>query len=338
MQPEKPSPEIAPDTQPGVQPDVQEVVARLQRRFGAAAVRRGSDGSPAPAWSTGIPVLDGLTAAGGLPCGRLTLLTGDRSRATGRLTLLQALAARASRSMAVVYVDLAATLDPGFLADLGADLDACYVVRPPGGALAPGLAMARTLVAAGVPWLALALGSRPPGRGPRRSPPAGSPGRGWEHALAALIGAVEDRRAVACVSAPTPPPAALAYASSLTVACTPLGWHLVHGDVAGLRVRLTAVKSKVALPSAGSAAQGRGVATLLLLYPRPHSAAEVVGLPAMVDPVAAEPAMAATVVEPPPGEERPSVAEGPPPPPPGPPPRVVTPEARLADPPLPAAG
>jgi recA bacterial DNA recombination protein len=324
--PEKPSPEIAPDTrhetQPGIQPDVQEVVARLQRRFGVAALRRGSETPPAPAWPTGIPLLDGLTAAGGLPCGRLTLLTGDRSRATGRLTLLQALTARASRSMAVAYVDLAGTLDPGFLADLGADLDACYVVRPPGGALATGLAMARTLVAAGVPWLAVALGSRPPGRGPGRTPETVTPG-GWEHALAALVGAVEDRRAVACVSAPTPPPAALAHASSLTVACAPLGWHLVHGDVAGLRVRLTVVKSKVGPPSAGSAAPA-----LLLLYPRPHSAAEVVGLPAVVGPAAAEEGRAGG--EAPPGS--------PPALPPGPPARVVTPETRPADPPLPAAG
>src|SRR5947209_7562769 len=75
----------------------------------------------------------------GLPRGRLAVLPGERGRATGRLTLLQALAARASRSMEVAYVDLAGTLDPGFLADLGADLGACYVVRPPGRALGPGL-------------------------------------------------------------------------------------------------------------------------------------------------------------------------------------------------------
>jgi recA bacterial DNA recombination protein len=253
---------------------VHEVVARLQRRYGPAAVRWASDAPPAEAWATGIPLLDGITAAGGLPCGRLSLLTGERFRATGRLTLLQALAACASRSMEVAYVDLAGTLDPGFLADLGADLDACYVVRPPGRALGAGLAMARTLIAAGVPWLAVALGPRPLGEGGRRSPGATSPARGWEHALAALVGAVEARGAVACVSAPAPPPAALAYASSLTVACAPQGWHMVHGDVAGLRVRLTVAKSKVGIP---------GEAALLLRYPRPHACAEVVGLPAVVD-------------------------------------------------------
>ncbi|TMD02150.1 MAG: hypothetical protein E6J03_10125 [Chloroflexi bacterium] len=246
-----------------------EVVGRLQRRHGPAAVRWGGGPAPAESWSTGIPALDGVLPRG-LPCGRLAVLTGERGRATGRLTLLQALAARASRSMEVAYVDLAGTLDPGFLADLGADLGACYVVRPPGRALGPGLAMARALVAAGVPWLAVAL------------PGAARGERGWEHALSALVGAVEGRGAVACVSSPSPPPAPLAYASSLTLACTPLDWQLAHGDVVGLRVRLRVTKSKV------GGVDGEGA--LLLRYPRPHAPAEVVGLPAVVEEPQTEPA------------------------------------------------
>ncbi|MDB5068022.1 MAG: Protein RecA [Chloroflexi bacterium] len=278
-----------------------EVVGRLQRRHGPAAVRWGGDPASAEVWPTGIPVLDAVLPQG-LPCGRIAVLTGERGRATGRLTLLQALAARASRSMEVAYVDLAGTLDPGFLADLGADLDACYVVRPPRGALGPGLAMARTLVAAGVPWLAVALGS------------AAGRERGWEHALSALVGVVQGRGAVACVSAPSPPAAPLAYASSLTVACAPLDWQLAHGDVTGLRVRLTVVKSKIggqggrlssASPSSADdglggvpptgrvSAQMDGEVGLLLRYPRPHSPAEVVGLPAVVEELPAQPPAAA---------------------------------------------
>ncbi|MEA2503241.1 MAG: recA bacterial recombination protein, partial [Actinomycetota bacterium] len=251
-----------------------EVVGRLQRRHGPAAVRWGGDPASAEVWPTGIPVLDAVLPQG-LSCGRISVLTGERGRATGRLTLLQALAARASRSMEVAYVDLAGTLDPGFLADLGADLEACYVVRPPRRALGPGLAMARTLVAAGVPWLAVALGS------------AAGRERGWEHALSALVGVVQGRGAVACVSAPSPPAAPLAYASSLTIACTPLDWQLAHGDVTGLRVRLTVVKSKIGgqggrlssaddglggVPPTGRvSAQMNGEVGLLLRYPRPHS-------------------------------------------------------------------
>ena len=254
-----------------------EAVIAVRRRCGAAALRLGGDSLVESAWSTGMPAVDGLTTARGVPRGRLTILVGKRESlsqarsgalpahgTTGRLTLLQAMAAAASRDMQIAYVDLVGTLDPGFLADLGADLDACLVVRPEGGAgaVARGLVMARSLVAAGVPWLGMALG-----------PPS------WrdtatEHALAALAGAVEGQKAVACVSAPAPLPAALAYASSLTIACAALGWHQAYGDVAGLRVRLQVAKSKVGAPG--------GEASLLLRYPRPHALGEVVGLPSVV--------------------------------------------------------
>ena len=241
---------------------LEEAVAALRHRYGPAALRRGGDPLPADAWATGVPALDGLTGAGGLPRGRLSVLAGSGRGATGRLTLLQALVAAASREGAVAYVDLAGTLDPGYLADLGADLDACLVVRPPGGAAGAGLAMARALVRAGVPWLAVAAG--------RRGPLAAA----LEHPLAALAATVEGARAVACVAVAEPVAAPLAYASSLTVACTPLGWQEAHGDVVGLRVRLRVAKSKVAAPG--------GEATVLLRYPRPYTVAGAVGVPAVL--------------------------------------------------------
>jgi hypothetical protein len=249
-------------------------LAGLRRRYGAAVVRRGGDPVAGAAWPAGVPALDALLPGGGLPCGRLTVLAGEPAAAgaaagpTGRLTLLQALTAAASREAQVAYLDLAGSLDPGFLVDLGADLTACLVVRPPAGSTAAGLAMARALVRAGVPWLAVGLG-----RGRLRGG-----GAALEHALTALVGTVEGARAVACVAAPMPLPAPLAYASSLTVACRSLGWQEAHGDVTGLRVGLRVVKSKLAAPE--------GEAALLLRYPRPQAAAEVVGLP-VVAPVPA---------------------------------------------------
>lgn len=239
-----------------------EAVTALQRRFGPAALHRGGDAVAGSAWATGMPAIDGPIAPGGLPCGRLTVLAARDRAVSGRLTLLQALAAVASRSMQVAYVDLAGTLDPGFLADLGADLSACLVVRPSPLAPGPGLAMARALVRAGVPWLGIALGTRAPSAA------------AVEHALSALAGTVEGSRAVACVCAPGPLLAPLAYASSLTVECTAQGWQEAHGDVVGLRVGLRTVKSKVAAPG--------GEASLLLRYPRPHAMGEVVGFPAVV--------------------------------------------------------
>jgi recA bacterial DNA recombination protein len=245
-----------------------EAISALQRRYGATAVRRGGDPVPAEAWPTGLPVLDGLIPRGGLPVGRVTLLSdGERPAggpgATGRLTLLQALLSIASRSMQVAYVDLRGSLDPGYLADHGADLDACLVVRPPHGAIGPGLAMARTLVRAGVPWVGVALPSSE-----RVAPGA------WEHPLTALAEATWAARAVLCIAVPAPLPAPLAYASSLTLGCSPLGWQEAHGDLVGLRVRLGVAKSKVGAPGASAA--------VLLRYPRPHAVGEVVGLPALV--------------------------------------------------------
>ncbi|HET9052500.1 MAG TPA: hypothetical protein VFO60_12420, partial [Candidatus Dormibacteraeota bacterium] len=238
-------------------------ITHLRRRYGAGALRRGGDPLPAPAWPVGVPVLDEL-CGGGLPRGRITVLAAASRRATGRLTLLQSLAATASTSMQVAYVDLAGSLDPGFLADLGADLDSCLVLRPPSGSTAAGLAMARALIAAGVPWLGVAMGRRTAAR----------PGLAVDHALAALAAAVEKAGAVACVAAGSPIPAPLAYASSLTLACAPQGWQEAHGDVVGLRVGLRVDKSK--LGAAGEEA------AVLLRYPRPQATAEVVGLPALV--------------------------------------------------------
>ncbi|HXA28031.1 MAG TPA: hypothetical protein VN193_04715 [Candidatus Angelobacter sp.] len=249
-----------------------EAISALQRRYGAAAVRRGGDPVPAGVWATGLPVLDRLLDGGGLPLGRVAVLAGQGAAsrgadgaalaASGRLTLLQALLAIASRSMQVAYVDLPGTLDAGYLADLGADLHSCLVVRPPRGAAGPGLALARTLVRAGVPWVGIALGPRP------------ARAQTWEHPLTALAEAAWSTRAVVCFSAPAPLAAPLAYASSLTLGCAPLAWQEAHGDVVGLRVRLDVLKSKVGAPGASSAA--------LLRYPRPHAVGDVVGLPMLL--------------------------------------------------------
>jgi hypothetical protein len=95
-----------------------------------------------------------------------------------------------------------------------------------------------------------------------------------EHAVTALVEAVGGARAVACISAPSPLPASLAYASSLTLACAALGWQEAHGDVVGLRVALRVAKSRVSAPG--------DEATVLLRYPRPHALGEIVGLPAVV--------------------------------------------------------
>jgi hypothetical protein len=240
-----------------------EALATLRRRHGEAVIRSGDALGGIDAWPTGLPVLDHRLTPEGLPVGRVSLLAAA-SGASGRLTLLQALVAAASRERTAVYLDLAGSLDPGFLADLGADLEALLVVRPPSGRWGEGLSMARSLVVAGAPWLAVALPPVAPGRDP-----------GWEHRLTGLVEAVSARQAVCLVAAAAPVPPALGYAASLTLGCEAAGWQEAHGDVVGLRTRLTVLASKVGAP--GEAA------TLLLRYPRPFATAHVVGWPAVVD-------------------------------------------------------
>jgi hypothetical protein len=241
-----------------------DAVAGLQQRYGNAAVHRGPepDGGDSAVWTTGIPSLDVRLTPGGLPRGRVTLLQAATAGASGRLTLLQALVARASREGEVVYVDVAASLDPGFLADLGADLGSCLAVLPGRGRWREGLAMARALVVAGSPWVGVALG-RPRPRDAE-----------IEQALNGLVEAVHRRHAVCIVAAPAPAAAPLAYASSLTLSCLAAGWQESHGDITGLRVRLEVTKSRLHAPGASD--------TLLLRYPRPYATAEVVGYPAVM--------------------------------------------------------
>ncbi|MGA8635529.1 MAG: hypothetical protein WB805_11795 [Candidatus Dormiibacterota bacterium] len=239
-------------------------LATLRSRYGPQALRRGGAPEQAGTWSTAVPVLDDVLTPGGLPHGRVTLLAAAGRGPSGRLTLLQSLAALASRSHDTGYVDLAGTLDPGFLADLGADLDACLVISPGPAKWERGLVMARALVTAGMPWVGVALG------GEQSLPSL------WEHALAALAEAVAKRGAICVIATPAPVAAPLRHASSLTLVCASAGWQRANGDVAGLRVRLTTGKSKLGAPGAE--------ATVLLRYPRPYATAEVVGLPSVVVP------------------------------------------------------
>jgi recA bacterial DNA recombination protein len=239
-------------------------LATLRSRYGPQALRRGGSPEEAGAWSTAVPVLDDVLTPGGLPRGRVTLLAAAGRGPSGRLTLLQSLVALASRSHDTGYVDLAGSLDPGFLADLGADLNACLVISPGLERWERGLVMARSLVTAGMPWVGIALGWEQP-----------RPAL-WEHALAALAEAVAKRGAVCLIATPAPVATPLRHASSLTLVCAAAGWQRANGDVSGLRVRLTTAKSKLGAPGAE--------ATVLLRYPRPYAAAEVLGLPSVVVP------------------------------------------------------
>ena len=59
-------------------------ISAIRVRFGSQALTRAAELPPPQPWSSGTP-LDRLTGIGGLPRGRLTLLTG--SGTSGKLTL-----------------------------------------------------------------------------------------------------------------------------------------------------------------------------------------------------------------------------------------------------------
>ena len=272
-----------------------EALATLRRRHGDAVIRSGDSLGGIEAWPTGLPILDHRLTPGGLPVGRVSLLAAAPG-ASGRLTLLQALTAIASRERVAVYLDLVGSLDPGFLADLGADLTSLLVIQPPSGRWGRGSPWP------GAWWRPVPPGSpsrcqrrvpRPPPRGPPLRRPLPPSPREPGTARASPEGRARaptpdgstasppwsNRSPLAGPSAWSPPPPHCrrpwGHAASLTLECAADGWEEAHGDVLGLRTRLTVVKSKVSTPGE--------TAALLLRYPRPFAAAEAVGRPAVVD-------------------------------------------------------
>lgn len=113
---------------------LEQTVASLRRRYGDDVIRRGGElpsVSLPPHLSTGFPALDELTGCGGIPLGRLTLLTGRTT--SGKLTVayktLATLLQRSARATALL-LDLTHTCDPDYLARCGVRLDALTLVRP----------------------------------------------------------------------------------------------------------------------------------------------------------------------------------------------------------------
>src|SRR5438128_1834027 len=86
-------------------------IEAIRVRFGSQALTRVAELPPPLPWPSGTP-LDRLTGIGGLPRGRLTLLTGTGT--CGKLTLALALLAQATQEFAhAVVIDPEPWLHPG---------------------------------------------------------------------------------------------------------------------------------------------------------------------------------------------------------------------------------
>ena len=80
---------------------LESAINSIRVRFGSQALTRAAELPPTRPWSSETP-LDVLTGIGGMPQGRLTLLTG--SGTCGKLTLAHALLARATHAFAHAVV------------------------------------------------------------------------------------------------------------------------------------------------------------------------------------------------------------------------------------------
>lgn len=126
---------------------LQQLIARVQRRWGAHALRWSSDPSAPPATlPTGFEQLDDALGIGGVPRGRITELLGMPT--SGMTTIALSLIAHAQAAGYLAsYVDLSHTFDAEYAALLGVDLAALLLVRPE--STADALQIMQALVASG---------------------------------------------------------------------------------------------------------------------------------------------------------------------------------------------
>jgi recombination protein RecA len=197
-------------------------IGNIRVRFGSQALTRGGTPPPQP-WPSGTP-LDRLTGIGGLPRGRLTLLTG--SGTCGKLTLALALLSAATREFAhTVVVDTRGDFDPWALLLFAPDMGSLTVVRldpdPAGEAVA-------ALAKAGAGFILL-MGEVPePWLGPVEA--------GANRSGAVLVGVVDA------------PGRAFAHASSLSLEFSRVDWVWERGQLVGMRAVASCVKNRVAPP------------------------------------------------------------------------------------------
>lgn len=202
---------------------LEHAIDTIRVRFGSQALTRAAELPPPQPWPSGTP-LDALTGIGGLPLGRLSLLTGGGT--CGKLTLSLSLLAAATHEFAhAVVVDTRGEFDPWTLLPFSPDLARLTVVRldpdPAGEAVA---ALAR----AGAGFILL-MGEVPePWLGPIEA--------GANRSSAVLVGVVDSAGR------------AFAHASSLSLGFSRLDWVWERGQLIGLRSVVRCLKNRVAPP------------------------------------------------------------------------------------------
>ncbi len=222
----------------------------IQQRHGPAALRQGVSPAPIPHLPTGFPDLDAALGIGGLPRGRLTLLTGAPTSGKRTLAALVLARAQAPGRHPVAYLDLHHACDADYLARCGIDLAHLLVARPTDSRQALDMLLHLTAEPAWAacvfdPWSALA------------------PDAATRRYAAGVLDAVAGRLArsgATCLVLDEPPalaqrllasltgdPAsqALAHHAALHLALTRERWHTLGPDVRGYQVQVQVHKNKL---------------------------------------------------------------------------------------------
>jgi hypothetical protein len=190
---------------------LEHAISTIRVRFGSQALTRAAELPPPQPWPS-CTALDRLTGIGGLPRGRLTLLTG--SGTCGKLTLALGLLAAATREFAhAVVIDTRGDFDPWALLPLDPD---------PSGEAATALARA------GAGFILL-MGEVPePWLGPLEA--------GANRSGTVIVGVVDA------------PGRAFAHASSLSLGFSRVDWVWDRDQMVGLRTIARCLKNRVAPP------------------------------------------------------------------------------------------
>jgi len=194
----------------------------IRVRFGSQALTRAAELPPPQPWPSCTP-LDRLTGIGGLPRGRLTLMTG--SGTSGKLTLALAMLAAATHEFAHAVVIDRGGFDPWALLPFVPDLSSLTVVHLKG---EPAGEAAAALAKAGAGFILL-MGEVPePWLGPLEA--------GANRSGTVLVGVVDA------------PGRAFAHASSLSLGFSQTGWIVEREQLVGLRTVARCLKNRVAPP------------------------------------------------------------------------------------------
>jgi recombination protein RecA len=226
----------------------------IRVRFGSQALTRAAELPPPQPWPSRTAI-DRLSGIGGLPRGRLTLLTG--SGTCGKLTLAHQLLASATREFAhAMVIDSGSNFDPWALLPFCPELSALTVVRAP----APDLAgeAAAALARAGAGFILL-MGEVP---------------EAW---LGPLESAA-NRSGTVLVGVVDAPGRAFAHASSLSLGFSRTDWVWERGQLVGLRVSARCVKNRVAPPLGESELEIRYPLGVQQLFDHPVHVAEIPSL------------------------------------------------------------